>query len=122
MIPRLASPFDGEVVATARAIDRVLTSHGLDWHYIARRINTPLAPCESTAPPSRPPRRPVPTWDDIAVDERPDFIRSLLEEAGLTAWELNFVAGVRPYWRCLTDRQVAVINRIILRCAEEGWL
>ncbi len=32
LIPRLGSTFDGEVVATARAIERTLSSVGLDWH------------------------------------------------------------------------------------------
>jgi hypothetical protein len=32
LIPRLASEHDGEVVATARAIERTLKSAGRDWH------------------------------------------------------------------------------------------
>jgi hypothetical protein len=36
LIPRLASNFDGEVVATARAIDRALRANGRDWHDVAR--------------------------------------------------------------------------------------
>jgi hypothetical protein len=32
LIPRLASAFDGEIVVTARAIEKALNSAGLDWH------------------------------------------------------------------------------------------
>ena len=35
LIPRLASDHDGEVVATARAIDRTLKAAGADWHDVA---------------------------------------------------------------------------------------
>jgi hypothetical protein len=35
LIPRLASNHDGEVVATVRAIERVLKSGSSDWHDLA---------------------------------------------------------------------------------------
>jgi hypothetical protein len=38
LIPRLASTFDGEVVATVRAIDRTLQSAGRDFHDLAEAI------------------------------------------------------------------------------------
>jgi len=38
LIPRLASNHDGEVVATARAIERVLKADGCDWHDLAGAI------------------------------------------------------------------------------------
>jgi hypothetical protein len=44
LIPRLASNHDGEVAATARAIDRVLRSNRLDWHDLAEAICLPLSP------------------------------------------------------------------------------
>jgi hypothetical protein len=36
LIPRLASPYDAEVVATARALDRALKAEGFDLHDLAR--------------------------------------------------------------------------------------
>jgi hypothetical protein len=42
LIPRLASDHDGEVVATARAIGRVLKAAGRDWHDLASAIQ-PIA-------------------------------------------------------------------------------
>jgi hypothetical protein len=41
LIPLLASNHDGEVIATARAIDRVLKSSGRDWHDLAATICLP---------------------------------------------------------------------------------
>jgi hypothetical protein len=41
MVPRLGSNFDGEVVATVRAIERVLHSAGCDWHDLAAAIVIP---------------------------------------------------------------------------------
>ncbi len=38
LIPRLASDHDGEVVATVRAIRRVLEADGLDLHDLAARL------------------------------------------------------------------------------------
>ena len=44
LIPRLASEHDGEVVATARAIERVLKANGRDWHDLAAIIVQPALP------------------------------------------------------------------------------
>lgn len=38
LIPLLASDKDGEIVATANAIKRVLTSNGKDFHYLAAKL------------------------------------------------------------------------------------
>jgi hypothetical protein len=42
LIPLLASNHDGEVVATVRAISRVLKSGGFDWHDLAARLRGPV--------------------------------------------------------------------------------
>jgi hypothetical protein len=44
LIPRLASPFDGEVVATVHAIERALKSKGLDFNDLATAVNRPEPP------------------------------------------------------------------------------
>lgn len=41
LIPRLASEHDGEIVATAKAIERVLKSCGFDWHDLAAAVSQP---------------------------------------------------------------------------------
>jgi len=44
LIPLLASDKDGEVVATAHAISRVLKASGCDWHdLVARNFITNIA-------------------------------------------------------------------------------
>jgi hypothetical protein len=48
LIPLLASPHDGEVVATARAIERVLAAAGFDLHDLAGLIEP--APTVEPAP------------------------------------------------------------------------
>jgi hypothetical protein len=42
LIRHLSSNHDGEVVATVRAIGRVLKSSGCDWHDLAARFLTPV--------------------------------------------------------------------------------
>jgi hypothetical protein len=49
LIPRLGSSFDGEVIATLRAIERMLRSNSLDWHDLTKALTAPL-------PLPRPPR------------------------------------------------------------------
>jgi hypothetical protein len=44
LIPLLASPHDGEVIASARAIERTLRSAGLDLHALAKAL------CERAVP------------------------------------------------------------------------
>jgi hypothetical protein len=39
LIRRLSTNFDGEVVATVRAIDRKLKAAGQDWHDLARAVD-----------------------------------------------------------------------------------
>jgi hypothetical protein len=46
MIPRLASEYDGEVVATVRAIDRTLKAAGRDWHDLAAALDPPPVPSD----------------------------------------------------------------------------
>lgn len=41
MLPRLGSSFDGEIVATVKAIERVLKSSGSNWHDLATLVCPP---------------------------------------------------------------------------------
>ncbi len=41
LLPRLGSNFDGEIIATAKAIERVLHSSSMDWHDLTRAITAP---------------------------------------------------------------------------------
>jgi len=42
LVPRLGSSFDGEIIATAKAIERIMTAEGRDWHWLADVIREPV--------------------------------------------------------------------------------
>ena len=73
LLPRLASSnFDGDRLATAEAIERVLRSAGLDWHDFAATIGR-------------------------ARDEPPnlrDMAEALADVPTLNNWEAGFVADI----------------------------
>jgi hypothetical protein len=118
LIPRLGSLFDGEVIATVRAIERVLKSQGFDLNDLAESIRqTPQAPKFS-----RLPQRQHSKWADIPPPDRRAFLFWLLEQSTLTDWDEEFVAGVIRYRDRLSPKQIAVIDKIIKRCAERGWM
>ena len=97
LLPRLASNHDGEVAATARAIERTLKSSGHDWHDLAASIGAP---------------------GRDAPDELLDMAEALIGRPGLNAWEAKFVpdmvrllcAGAR-----LTEKQEQELRRCYAR-------
>jgi hypothetical protein len=92
LIPLLASDHDGEVVATARAIDRVLKSSGRDWHDLAATICLP-APAD---------------WRKEAR-----FCASNAKR--LTERELDFIATLARYRGHPTDKQRQWLSDIAAR-------
>jgi hypothetical protein len=70
LIPRLASDFDGEVVATVRAICRILAADGHDLHDLARVVSPapPKAPMSRKAPN-------VPEDVDAIIAEAEDILK-----------------------------------------------
>jgi hypothetical protein len=65
LVPRLASEFEGERIATVAAIDRVLKAAGFDWFDFTHAIVTPASsaaasPQQPRRRPSRPPSQPPP--------------------------------------------------------------
>jgi len=48
LLPRLASDHDGEVIATVRALDRVLRRAGMDWHDLVKAVQFPEVVEEET--------------------------------------------------------------------------
>ena len=55
LLPMLGAPHDGEKLATATAIGRVLASANLDFHDLTAAILTPAAATRPAQPPPRPP-------------------------------------------------------------------
>ena len=100
LIPRLASNHDGEVVATARAIERVLKSGGFDWHDLAAVV------CTSPPPPK--------SWRSLARFCA-DRWRLLSER------ELNFISVLATYRdRAPSEKQMRWLNAIAARLREEA--
>jgi hypothetical protein len=63
LIPLLSSDKDGEVLATARAIDRTLRGAGLDLHALAAQLG---AEPETRIVDREPPQRDPQTWGEVA--------------------------------------------------------
>ena len=93
LLPRLASNHDGEVAATARAIERTLKSAGHDWHDLADSIGAP---------------------DRDAPDELLGMAKALDGRTGLNAWEAKFVPNMVQLLRAgarLTEKQEQALRR-----------
>lgn len=119
LIPRLASDHDGEIVATAAAIDRTLKSAGCDWHDLASVVSSP--PAASTR--HRADRQGPPIWESLDRFSQLEWLHALDEWDGLSDWESGFVTSIirstRAGWR-LTAKQRAVINRLLASAAAAG--
>jgi hypothetical protein len=102
LLPRLDSDHDGETIATARAISRVLRAEGLDLHDVAALIVS--APVPEGRPSDDAPEWRVMTETAIA--------------AGLarTEWERQFLAGLRDWTGDhITEKQRTVLQKIYAR-------
>jgi hypothetical protein len=98
LIPRLASNHDGEVVATVRAIERVLKSSGRDWHDLTRAIVASPQPRHESR------ERDLDWFEMVSA--------CLCQRHRLNQRERVFLDGMK-YWRGHpTDRQTAWIVRI----------
>ena len=95
LIPRLASNHDGEVVATVRAIQRVLKAAGRDLHDLAACLAAPVAQQDA--------------------DWRRD-VRFCFENADLLSeHELDFVTNIARATRRPTLRQLSRLHIIVDR-------
>ena len=104
LIPRLASTHDGEVVATARAIERILQRFGCDWHDLVSVI----APAPA-AKQQRPDFEDSVSWRSTAEFCADRAVR-------LSDKEQKFVFDLLAHWRGgLTVKQAAWLERIAMR-------
>jgi N6-adenosine-specific RNA methylase IME4 len=115
LLPRLGSPHDGEVVATARAIERVLKSEKRDWHDLAAALTTTLAPPTQC---NYEPRR---TESDEARQMR-RWLEVISGEPWLNFWSAGFVADLllRPSLDGLSGKQMACVHRIVRQAQDRG--
>jgi hypothetical protein len=111
LIPRLASSFDGEVIATARAIDRTLRSNGLDWHDLTKSITEP--------PPL--PRPPTPAESCEPAKMRA-WLEAVSREPWPNDWTRSFITSVlaRQRFDRLSKKQIACVNNIVAEAYRRG--
>jgi hypothetical protein len=110
LIPRLGSPFDGEVVATARAIERTLKSQKLDWNDLAASLTAP-------APPPRSLRAESAESAEIRA-----WLEAVSREDWVNAWSRSFVDSLlrRQSLDRLSKKQLAVVNNIVSEAYRRG--
>jgi hypothetical protein len=115
MLPRLASNFDGEVVATTRAVERILKSAGKDWHDLCAHITAP--PIEIHLPARRQEKRrygrnhPPRQTEDWRAKAR--FCAALPDK--MSPRELDFIVSMAQWTRSPTERQLAWLEQIASR-------
>jgi hypothetical protein len=116
LIPRLASNFDGEVLATVLAIRRLLKASGNDLHDLARLVD---AAQNQEKPQQEKPRQENP-WEQ-KKRARPTDVIELVELLlccpGLTDWEREFLESIhdqatRKYWFEPSEKQQKILDRI----------
>jgi hypothetical protein len=115
LIPRLGSPYDGEIVATARAIERVLKSEKRDWHDLAAAVTAQAPPTQWDYD------EPYRTESDAAQHMR-DWLISISRETWLNDWTAGFVSDLlsRDSLDRLTPKQAACVDRIIRQAQDRG--
>jgi hypothetical protein len=119
LLPRLASTHDGEVVATARAIERVLKSSGSDWHDLTTLLIDHGAQPQQQQSNGHTQQQHDPQgsglgardkWDRIKWKVVANFVQS--HTPNLSQWEASFVDSILDQdkvllsdkqWRCLWD-------------------
>ena len=93
-------------IATVRAIERTLRSHGLDWHDIASALATS---------PSRVPREGASLWCYLDSEERLQCLAELASEPVLNHWSRSFVNSISAQiisgFR-LSPKQLGCIDKI----------
>jgi hypothetical protein len=111
LLPRLGSNFDGEIIATAKAIERVLHSSSMDWHDLTRAITAP-------APLPRQPSR----AESAESAEMRAWLEAVSRESWPNEWAQSFIISVlgRQSLDRLSKKQIACVNNIIAEAHRRG--
>jgi hypothetical protein len=111
LIPRLGSPFDHEVLATARAIERSLRSNSLDWHDLTKALTAP-------APLLRQPSR----AESAESAEMRAWLEAVSRESWPNSWTRSFITSVlaRHSLDRLSKKQIACVDNIIGEAYRRG--
>jgi hypothetical protein len=111
LIPRLGSSFDGEIIATAKAIERTLRSNSLDWHDLTKALTA----------------QPPLLWQPSRVEsteckEMRAWLEAISRESWPNEWTTGFAGDLlrRSSLDGLTGKQAACVNRIIRQAYDRG--
>lgn len=109
IIPRLGSNHDGEVVAAAKAIERILSTEKLDWRTIAGIVANSSQHLSE---------EPIHSWHDMPQQWRAQLLSTLLCLPGLSEWEGQFLRSVAQKFHqgfALSAKQIDIIDRLAQR-------
>lgn len=122
LVPLLSSDSPGEVFATANAIGRTLGSAGLDWHDFTLRLGSEPK-----------------TEEEVSIAEEAAKLKNEWQIAArlilekwphlTTNWEKEFLESIAARTSPLTEKQDAILKRIITKCTgkpptttpTQGW-
>ncbi|MBP7334938.1 hypothetical protein [Niveispirillum sp.] len=97
MLPMLASDRDGEVVATAAAIGRVLAGAGASWHDVAALLSLPPAQRPATA--ERQASSMAFSFIHLSPEGARRRVAELLAGSGWNDWERRFLTDMENLLR-----------------------
>ena len=106
LIARLSSPFDHEVISTARSIGRILESNKLDWNDLAAAVGRSI-PAEWNYKPRR--------TESAESAEMRAWQETVAREDWPNYWTRSFIASLlrRQSLDRLSKKQIAVVENII---------
>jgi hypothetical protein len=124
LLPLLSSDKDGEVVATARAIQRTLAAADLDFHSLAATLST-LAPELVQALSARALEVPE-SWSELSLNDKRFWLSALCKADWLTSREREIIEDlenrfrVAPHEAYATPKKVKLFNRLVAMAAGMG--
>lgn len=123
LVPRLGSTFDGEKLATIRAITAALVSEGRDLNDLGNLIASENGPSPA---PSRPAAiEPTPIFGELSHFERRAWLQAIAQAEWLGPLERERIAEVQSLERAGADyripkRSVRIVDAAIARAHAAG--
>jgi len=121
LVPMLSSPVQGEVAATAAAVERTLKSGGADWHDLAATLAGGPMPKSVKLP------GPMlfPKIDLLTRDATIAWMSAIAAQPWATEWEASFCISIadqtyRQPHRSFSPKQVKACNALLRRAFAEG--
>jgi hypothetical protein len=129
ILPRLGSNHDGEVIASVRAMQRILASANLDWHDLTATFQSgaataPTLPSQKKGRPC--PKEPrAPRWKTLGAERRASWLVAILDADNLSSWETTFIKSIQEQTldnptKKLSPRQIEILDRIMSEAVGYG--